>query len=152
MNGLSTRIKLHAAVQPDHQCDDAYTHPRTRDLVMGYGAHEDFALPRHPFMPNFYQLGTPGEAARDAGARIERLWLKWARIAAALILALLALSLYHHLRIGPWQRHQPIDDKYLAHARRLIPGGHRVDFDPHERCPVIMHKDAAGNAIVTTHC
>lgn len=148
----------------------AFRHGRARDRIMGY-APDDFALPDRPFMPNFSaglhdrhavtdsprhdrhgsSLGTPGEARRSRAARIERAWRTAFAIGIALALALAALWAIY---APPGAQPQPVRSgvAYFVKAQHLAPGQRACELDPHEGCLVCMHRAAAGQTLVSTHC
>lgn len=163
MQGLATRNALHTVNDAAHGCaedhDYAFRHGRASDRVMGYGAHDDFTLPRRAFMPDFMvmrnglSLGTPGEAARARTVRLDALWSKAFAIGAALVLALAALWFVN----APPTKHVRLADtsvQYRAKAARLAVGKSRYELD-REGCLIGLHKAAAGpitHTAVSTHC
>lgn len=108
---------------------------------------DDITLPDRPFM----HLGTPGEAARDAEAKRERLYATAFNIGIALILALLALTWLQGRHDSPPHR---VDTgiAYKERAARLVADTAIYVNDPHEGCLIGMHKDATGQVVVNTHC
>jgi len=174
VNGLAMRKALHDITHPElhgdgshlpHQSEDdayAFRHGRASAKLLGSTEHpapstnhsilsEDFNLPDRPFMPNFGNLGTPGEVERKRERRIEGLYAKVFAIGVALVLALGALW---YVNAPPAKQPKPIQSgmQYHLRAQTLAAGKMTCELDAHEGCLVCMHKDRLGQTVVNHHC
>lgn len=158
--GLATRQAIHEAVigdvsrvpAMDEDAHYEFTHGRASAKVKASTP----VFPRRPFMPNWDTLGTPRAEQRriEDCARREALWDKVCLIGLAVILACLALSIYHTFTKPP-SPPAPVksdDYHYRQRATHLAVGKSIYLTDPYEQCLVGLHRDALGQAFVVHHC
>lgn len=160
MNSIATRRAPLAEVHGDvidlpKMTEDErhiFVHGRASDKIH----FEPFNLPRRPLLPNWNAVGTPGEIDRARQARIDRAWVKVFRCAVAIILAFVALAVYHAFLEPHAPKTVSGDDVYYRQrAERLATGRSIYVTDPHENCLVGMHRTATGHVglvLVSNHC
>ena len=103
-----------------------------------------------PHMPNADTLGTPMESERIQAMRREQRFDRWFRLGGLIVL----LGVFAMIGVSSRATREAVDGdiRYREKAQRLVAGKMSCALDQYEGCLRCLHKDLAGQIVISNHC